>query len=49
MFLAHGFALAAIGLAFGVGCASDPTRLLGGLRFGVNPLDTLTYAAVRWD
>jgi len=46
MFLAHGFALAAIGIACGWGAAAIVTRTLGSLLFDVSPLDPLTYAAV---
>jgi predicted permease len=46
MFIAHGFALALIGVACGLVGAVALTRVLGSLLFGVNPLDPLTYAAV---
>jgi predicted permease len=46
LFLAHGFVLAAIGVACGLGAAAVMTRALGSLLFDVSPLDPLTYAAV---
>jgi predicted permease len=46
MFIAHGFVLALIGVACGLGGAVALTRVLGSLLFDVNPLDPLTYAAV---
>jgi putative ABC transport system permease protein len=46
LFVAHGFALALIGVAFGLAGAAALTRLLRSQLFDVNPLDPLTYAAV---
>jgi len=44
--LRQGLALAAIGIAVGIGVAAAATRLMGAVLFGVNPLDPLTYALV---
>jgi predicted permease len=46
LFVARGFALALIGVAFGLAGAAALTRLLRSQLFDVNPLDPLTYAAV---
>jgi predicted permease len=46
LFVAHGFALALIGVAFGLAGAVALTRLLSSQLFEVNALDPLTYAAV---
>ena len=46
MFISHGFALAAIGVACGLAAAFALTRLMSSLLFGVNPVDPFTYAAV---
>ena len=45
LFLAHGFALALIGVACGLAVSAALTRVLGSFLFDVNPLDPLTYAA----
>jgi predicted permease len=44
LFVAHGFALALIGVGFGLVGAFALTRLLVSLLFNVSPLDPLTYA-----
>jgi predicted permease len=46
LFVAHGFTLAVVGVAFGLAGAAALTRLLRSQLFDVNPLDPLTYAAV---
>jgi putative ABC transport system permease protein len=46
LFIAHGFALALIGVGCGLAGAVALTRVLGSLLFDVSPLDPLTYAAV---
>jgi putative ABC transport system permease protein len=46
MFLRHGLALAATGIALGVGVALMLTRVVSALLFGVGPMDPLTYATV---
>jgi ABC-type antimicrobial peptide transport system permease subunit len=46
LFVAHGFALALIGVAFGLAGAIALTRLLSSQLFEVTALDPLTYAAV---
>ncbi|HLK20264.1 MAG TPA: FtsX-like permease family protein, partial [Bryobacteraceae bacterium] len=46
LFLGHGFALALIGVACGLGAAAAASRALGSLLFGVSALDPLTYATV---
>jgi predicted permease len=48
LFLAHGFALALIGVACGLGVSAALTRVLGSFLFDVNPLDPLTYAAASF-
>jgi hypothetical protein len=48
MFIAHGFMLALIGVAFGLAGAAVLTRVLRSLLFDVSPLDPLTYAAVSF-
>jgi predicted permease len=46
LFLRHGLALAAIGIAIGVAAAAGATRVMTALLFGVSALDPLTYVAV---
>jgi predicted permease len=46
LFVAHGFALALMGVAFGLAGAIALTRLLSSQLFEVNALDPLTYSAV---
>jgi predicted permease len=46
MFVRHGLALTAIGLACGLVCAIWVTRVMSALLFEVSALDPLTYAAV---
>jgi predicted permease len=46
LFVARGFALALIGVAFGLAGAVALTQLLRSQLFDVSPLDPLTYAAV---
>jgi len=46
MFVRHALALAAIGVAIGLGTAAALMRLMKSLLFGISPLDPLTYAAV---
>lgn len=46
LFVAHGFALAAIGVGCGLCGAAALTKVLASLLFQVNPLDPFTYAAV---
>jgi predicted permease len=46
MFVRHGLALTAIGIACGLGAAVALTRLMASLLFEVSPVDPLTYAAV---
>ncbi len=46
MFLRHGFALAVIGIVFGIGAAAGLTRLMAALLFGVSPWDPVTFASV---
>jgi len=46
MFISHGLALAAIGVACGLAAAVVLTRLMASLLFEVNPVDPMTYAAV---
>jgi putative ABC transport system permease protein len=42
----QGVTLAGIGAAIGVGGAAAVSRLLGGLLFGISPLDPITFAVV---
>jgi ABC-type antimicrobial peptide transport system permease subunit len=44
MFVRHGLALAAVGVAAGVAAAVGATQLMASLLFGVAPLDLATYA-----
>ena len=46
MFVAHGLALAAIGIAIGLAVALSITRLMSSLLFDVSPLDPVTYVLV---
>jgi len=46
MFVRHGLALTALGIACGLGAAVALTRLMASLLFEVSPVDPLTYAAV---
>jgi ABC-type antimicrobial peptide transport system permease subunit len=46
LFVRHGLALAAIGIAIGVAAAAGATRVMTALLFGVSALDPLTYVAV---
>ena len=46
MFVAHGLALAGLGVACGLAAAALLSRVLRTLLFGVSPLDPLTYAAL---
>jgi ABC-type antimicrobial peptide transport system permease subunit len=46
MFVRHGLALSAIGVAFGLVAAFLSMRFLSTLLFGVKPVDLLTYSAV---
>ena len=46
MFLRHGFALTAVGIALGVAVAVVLTRVMSAYLFGVGPLDPLTYVVV---
>jgi putative ABC transport system permease protein len=46
LFLGHGFALAAIGVACGIAGAVALTRWMSSLLFEISPLDPFTYAAV---
>jgi predicted permease len=46
LFLRHGLALAAIGIAIGMAAAAGATRVMTALLFGVSALDPLTYVAV---
>jgi ABC-type lipoprotein release transport system permease subunit len=46
LFLRHGLALTAAGIAIGIGVAVVLTRVISAYLFGVNPIDPLTYAVV---
>jgi putative ABC transport system permease protein len=46
MLIRHVLALAAVGVALGVGGAAALTRLMESLLFGVTALDPATYVAV---
>ena len=46
MFVRHGLALAAVGVAVGLGAAAGLTRLMSSLLYGITPLDPVTYAVV---
>jgi putative ABC transport system permease protein len=46
MFLRHGLALTATGIALGIGVAVVITRVMSTFLFGVGPMDPMTYAAV---
>jgi predicted permease len=46
MFVRHGLALAAIGVAIGLAVALSVTRLMSSLLFDVSPIDPLTYLLV---
>jgi hypothetical protein len=46
MFLRHGFVLAGIGVAVGIGVAAALMRLMTSMLFEVSPLDVTTYAGV---
>jgi putative ABC transport system permease protein len=44
MFVRHGLALAAVGVAIGLGVAAGLMRLMSTLLYGITPLDPMTYA-----
>ncbi|MEO8467601.1 MAG: ABC transporter permease [Gammaproteobacteria bacterium] len=46
MFVLHGLALAAVGVAIGLVAAAALARLMSTLLYGVSPLDPITYAVV---
>ena len=46
MFLRHGLALMATGIALGIGVAVVLTRVMSAFLFGVGPMDPTTYAVV---
>jgi ABC-type antimicrobial peptide transport system permease subunit len=46
LFLRHGMALTATGIALGIGVAVMLTRVMSAFLFGVGPMDPLTYAVV---
>ena len=46
LFLRQGFALTAVGIAFGVGVAVVLTRVMSSFLFGVGPMDPVTYVVV---
>jgi ABC-type antimicrobial peptide transport system permease subunit len=46
MFVRHGLALCAIGIAIGIAAAAALTPVLKSLLFGVAPIDPMTFAAV---
>jgi putative ABC transport system permease protein len=46
MFLRHGLALTATGIALGIGVAVVLTRVMASFLFGVGPVDPITYAVV---
>jgi predicted permease len=46
LFLRHGLALTAAGIALGIGISLVLARVLSALLFGVGPMDPITYAAV---
>lgn len=46
LFLRHGLALTAVGIALGTGVALALTRVMSALLFGVSPMDPVTYIAV---
>ena len=46
LFLRHGLALTAAGIAIGIGVAVVLTRVISAYLFGVSPIDPLTYAVV---
>jgi putative ABC transport system permease protein len=46
MFVRHGLALAAVGVAIGLLAAFGATRLMASMLFEVSPVDPMTYAAV---
>ncbi len=46
MVLRQGLVLALVGVGVGLGLAAVATRLMGGILFGVSPLDPLTYLLV---
>jgi len=46
MFLRHGLALMAAGIALGIGVAVVLTRVMSAFLFGVGPMDPATYAVV---
>ena len=48
VFVAHGLALAGIGIACGLAAAASLTRLMASLLFGVRATDPATYAAVSF-
>ena len=46
LFLRHGLALTATGIALGMAVSLALTRVMSALLFGVGPMDPATYAAV---
>ncbi len=46
LFMRHGLALAAVGVAFGLAAAAGLTRLMSSLLFGVGAVDLTTYSLV---
>ena len=46
MFVRHGLALAAMGVAIGLGAAAGLARLMSSLLYGITPFDPMTYAVV---
>jgi len=46
LFVRHGLALAAVGIATGMLAAAALTRLMSSLLYGITPLDPMTYAVV---
>ena len=46
MFLRHGLALTAAGIALGIGVAVVLTRVMSAFLFGVGPMDPITYVVV---
>jgi ABC-type antimicrobial peptide transport system permease subunit len=48
MFLRHGFVLAGVGVAVGIGVAAALMRLMVSMLYRVSPLDVTTYAGVSF-
>jgi ABC-type antimicrobial peptide transport system permease subunit len=46
MFVRHGLALAAVGVAIGLGAATGLSRLMSSLLYGTSSLDPMTFVAV---